>query len=72
MDFAVLCQSSVKIWAKSFDGACWDYELLDSSIRLPEQLYLVILGSRNPILFIEGDDSSIDYRILQLAFIEYT
>lgn len=73
IDFATSRQASIKIWIKSFDGTSWDYELLDNTIELPEQLYLEILGSRNPILFIEGDDSrSLDYKILQFIFTEYT
>lgn len=72
IDFAISRQDSVKIWAKSFNNSVWDYEILDINTDLPEQLYLEILGSRKPILFIEGDDSSIDYRLLQLVFDEYT
>ena len=73
IDFATSRQDSVKIWVKSFNGTHWDYELLDDNVDLPEQLYLEVLGSRKSILFIEGDDSkSIDYKILQLIFPEYT
>ena len=72
VDFAISRQDSVKIWVKSFNNKVWDYEILDAHSELPEQLYLEILGSRKPILFIEGDDSSIDYRLLQLVFDDYT
>lgn len=73
IDFAASRQDSTKIWIKGYDGVSWDYELLDNSPELPEELYLEILGSRKPILFIEGDDSrSIDYKLLQLVFNEYT
>ena len=72
IDFASSRFGARKIWAKSFDGTSWDYEILDDYQELPEQLYLEILGSRKPILFIEGDVSSIDYRILQLVFTEHT
>ena len=72
IDFAISRQNSVKIWVKSFNNKVWDYEILDAYSELPEQLYLEILGSRKPILFIEGDDSSIDYRLLQLVFDDYT
>lgn len=72
IDFAISRQDSVKIWAKSFNKNVWDYEILDINTELPEQLYLEILGSRKPIIFIEGDDSSIDYRLLQLVFDDYT
>ncbi len=72
IDFAISRQGATKIWAKSFDGALWDYEILEDENDLPEQLYLEILGSRKSVLFIEGNDSSIDYRLLQLVFADYT
>jgi len=72
IDFAFSRQDSTKIWAKGFDGTSWDYEILEDNLELPEQLYLELLGSRKPILFIEGDDSSIDYKLFQLVFSEHT
>ncbi len=72
IDFATSRQDAVRIWAKSFNGSVWDYNILDNDSDLPEQVYLEILGSRNPILFIEGDSSSIDYKLLQLVFNGYT
>lgn len=72
IDFTTSRIEATKVWAKGFDGTCWDYEILKDNLEFPEQLYLEILGSRNPILFIEGDDSSIDYRLLQLIFTDYT
>ena len=39
---------------------------------IPEQLYLEILGSRLPVIFIEGDNSSIDYEIYSQVFTDYT
>ena len=72
IDFASSRKEATKIWAKGFDGTYWDYEILNDNLELPEQLYLEILGSRKPILFIEGDDSSVDYKLLQLIFTDYT
>lgn len=72
IDFATSRQDSTKIWAKAYNGSKWDYEMQGECNELPEQIYFEILGSRKPILFIEGDDSSIDYKILQLVFDDYT
>ncbi|MGF7141566.1 DUF4435 domain-containing protein [Roseimarinus sediminis] len=64
IDFAFSRQNASKIWTKSYEGNnLWDYELLEKSMPIPEQLYLEVLGSRNDVLFIEGDNSSIDYEI---------
>ncbi|PKP45684.1 MAG: AAA family ATPase [Bacteroidetes bacterium HGW-Bacteroidetes-11] len=73
IDFAFSRHNTVKIWTKSFEeGETWDYEILNDKSPIPEQLYLEILGSRNPILFIEGDESSIDYMLYGQVYDEYT
>jgi len=72
IDFATSRQNATKIWAKSFNGSKWDYEILEENNKFPEQVYLEILGSRKPILFIEGDDSSVDYKLLQHVFDDFT
>jgi ABC-type cobalamin/Fe3+-siderophores transport system ATPase subunit len=72
IDFASSRQNATRIWAKSFNGSKWDYEILEENDKFPEQVYYEILGSRKPILFIEGDESSIDYKLLQLIFDDYT
>jgi hypothetical protein len=63
------------VWVKSYDAEqhLWDYEILNSPNELPEDVYLDLLGSRKPILFIEGTDNrSIDVRIYTLLYPEYT
>lgn len=72
MDFAFSRQSAIKIWAKSYEGNNWDYEILNEKIPIPEQLYLEVLGSRLPVIFIEGDNNSIDYEIYSQVFTGYT
>ena len=73
IDFAVSRQSAKKIWMKSYDdGEVWDYEVLDEESPLPEQLYLEVLGSRKPVLFIEGEPDSIDYKLYEQIFAEHT
>lgn len=68
-DFAFSRHNAIKIWSKSFESNnVWDYEILDGSMPIPEQLYLEVLGSRNNILFIEGDNSSIDYEIYEQVY----
>lgn len=73
IDFVITRQNSVKIWTKSYEeNDIWDYEILDESSPIPEQLYLEILGSRKPVILLEGDDSSIDYKLYEQVFTEYT
>jgi len=73
IDFAFSRQNAHKVWAKSYEGSnVWDYELLEDESPIPEQLYLEILGSRKPVLFLEGDNSSIDYELYEQVYFEYT
>ncbi len=73
IDFAFTRQNATKIWAKSYEGnSIWDYELLLEDMPIPEQLYLDVLGSRKPVIFIEGDHSSIDYQLYEQVFSENT
>ena len=62
------------VWVKEFDpeALAWDYEVMTSSRDL-DNVLLDLLGSRKPVLFIEGDDKhSIDSRLYPLIFPEYT
>ena len=63
------------VWVKAFDPErhAWDYEVTPTSQDLSDALYYEILGSRKPILFVEGDDRhSLDSRLYPLIFPEYT
>jgi hypothetical protein len=72
IDFAFTRQNAKKIWAKSFESNVWDYEILDENVPIPEQLYLDVLGSRKPIIFLEGDNSSIDYELYAQVYDDKT
>ena len=64
----------VYLWIRSYDAdhQIWDYELIENNKSLPEELYMEVLGSRKPILFIEGtDNNSIDNRLYSLVFPDY-
>lgn len=60
VDFAASLQESEKIWLKSYDGKKWEWNLVESIDGLPEELLVEILGSRKPIVFIEGENGSFD------------
>ena len=70
MGFATRHQADHKIWIKSYNGTYWDFEFLDNS-NLPEEIYLSILGNRQNVLFIEGDNGSYDYQLYSLIYPNY-
>lgn len=74
IDFAASRRDSKRIWLRSYQAEqfCWDYDLIGNNDGFPEELYMEILGSRKPILFIEGTDSnSIDSRLYPLIYPDY-
>lgn len=73
IDFAFTRHNATKIWTKSYEGNnVWDYEFLDDEMPIPEQLYLEVLGSRKPVIFLEGESSSIDYELYEQVYNSYT
>lgn len=75
LEFAASRNEGTCIWVKSFDAEkrTWEYETIKTPGELPEDVYLDLLGSRKPILFIEGTDTrSIDIKLYTLLYPEYT
>jgi hypothetical protein len=60
VDFAAAQENAQRIWLKSFDGEIWDWALIQSDQNLPDDLLLEVLGSRKPIVFVEGINGSYD------------
>ncbi|MFI8146684.1 DUF4435 domain-containing protein [Acinetobacter sp. ABJ_C5_2] len=60
VDFASAKENSKKIWLKSFDGKNWQWEEIFEDSNLPNELLIEILGSRKPIVFVEGENGSFD------------
>lgn len=60
VDFAAAKESAQKIWLKGFDGTHWEWERISQNEGVPEDLLLEILGSRKPVVFVEGISGSYD------------
>ena len=74
IDFATSRADSQRIWIRDYnaDNHTWDYKLIEGDDSLPEEVYIDILGSRRPILFIEGTNThSIDNRLYPLIFPDF-
>lgn len=75
MDFVSSRTHNVCVWIKSYDSSqrAWDYEILTSSEQVSDDLFVDLIGTRKPILFIEGDaQHSIDAKLYTLVFTDYT
>lgn len=73
-DFVNSRTQNTCVWIRSFDADmyAWDYEVLDSK-NISDDFFVDIIGSRKPVLFIEGDrEHSIDAKLYTLVFNDYT
>lgn len=62
------------VWVKAYDavGGTFTYELLPSQAALSDDIYAALMGSRKPVMFIEGDGvNSIDAKLYPLIFKDY-
>lgn len=72
VDFAVAQEGAQRVWLKSFDGTSWDWELIEDNGNLPDDLLIEVLGSRKPVVFVEGLNGSHDvslYREILAGFL---
>lgn len=76
VEFASSRIDNVCVWVRNFDAVAqaWDYDVVERmSAEFSDQLMLDLLGSRKPVLFVEGDENhSLDCRFYPLIFTEYT
>lgn len=81
LEFASSRKTATKIWMKGFNGVYWDWEEIKpnqsngkdvpESEQLPEALILEIMGSRQPILLVEGQSGKYDHIIYQALYPDY-
>jgi len=69
-------REATRIWLKDYDESGdepdWTWEVIEEQQGIPEEVLLSILGSRRPVLFVEGERGSLDYRIYKHVYPEYT
>lgn len=68
VDFASSQTNATKLWLKSFDGQCWEWEEIDKKENFPDNLLYEIMGSRRKVIFIEGDNGSHDLSLYRILF----
>lgn len=71
IDFATSRTLAKKIWLKDYDGQHWDWEEIPPNEDIPETLLLQTLGSRKPILFVEGEETSFE-KLYNLLYPDFT
>jgi hypothetical protein len=72
LDFAASRKGAKKIWLREYENEQWEWKLIPETEAFSEPLFLEILGSRKPILFVEGDKGSLDYFIYGKLYPEWS
>jgi Protein of unknown function (DUF4435)/AAA domain, putative AbiEii toxin, Type IV TA system len=72
LEFSSSRTGTVKICLKEFDGNTFYWFPINESEEIPEDVYLEIIGGRNPVLFIEGTSNSYDKHLYGILYPEYT
>lgn len=74
IDFAISRNDATLIWNQEFiPPSRWKFEIIENDFNLPDKLLMELLGSRNDIIFCEGNDkTSYDYKLYTILFPEYT
>lgn len=67
LNFAMSRIDSKILWIKQYDGTDWVYDTIESTefSELPEELLYEIIGTRQKIVFVEGEKDSYDYPLYQ-------
>ncbi|MDO5394741.1 MAG: DUF4435 domain-containing protein [Bacteroidales bacterium] len=73
VEFAASRAGATVIWVRACDisaptGPVWDYNVLPPQDAIDDKMYMTILGERRSVLFIEGDQRSIDARLYPMIF----
>lgn len=68
LDFAATRIAAKKIWVKQYDGTNWEWDEIPADTNLPEPLLYQLLGSRRPVLFVEGEATSHDAEIYSALY----
>lgn len=71
VEFSVAQEGAQRIWLKSFDGESWDWELIENKGDLPDDLLIEVLGSRRPVVFVEGVNGSHDVSLYREILTEF-
>lgn len=72
LDFASSRKGADRLWLKEYKHPNWDFELLPRDTGFSDLVLMELLGSRHPVIFVEGEKGKIDYVIYQNAFPDHT
>ncbi|MGY8605196.1 DUF4435 domain-containing protein [Gluconobacter cerinus] len=75
VEFASSRHAATKYALRSYQktpNEAWDIELVPENAEIPDDVVATIIGSRRPVLFVEGDGGSLDASLYRRAYNEFT
>jgi ABC-type cobalamin/Fe3+-siderophores transport system ATPase subunit len=74
VEFAASRHAAAKFVIRSYqkDPELWDIEHVPEDTNIPDDLIALIVGSRLPVLFVEGDGGSLDIALYRRVFENFT
>ncbi|HYG24684.1 MAG TPA: AAA family ATPase [Verrucomicrobiae bacterium] len=72
LGFAASRKDATKVWLREYTNDKWDWEEVPETDAFPESMLLEVMGSRRPVLFVEGERDNLDYFIYGKVFPQYT
>jgi hypothetical protein len=72
LTFASDRSGAIKVCMSSYTNGEFYWFAVAPQEDIPEDVYLEVLGSRKPVLFIEGTSGSHDFKLYQLAYPQFT
>jgi hypothetical protein len=67
-DFASSRINAMKICIESYDGERFSWYLVPELNDIPEKILLEVVGCRKPVIFVEGEEGSLDTEIYRLIY----
>ncbi|MFG5120661.1 AAA family ATPase [Methylorubrum sp. POS3] len=71
LDFVLARPAAAKFVVRAYNPPNWDIELLPENTGLPERVASELVGTRQPVLFVEGDRGSLDTTIYRHVFSDF-
>lgn len=72
LDFAASRTGGTAVWVSDYEGgANWQWDFVPLQTPFPQALLLEILGSRRPVLLVEGKRGGLDEKIYSVLYSEY-
>jgi len=68
VEFAAARPAATKLWLQQFTGSGWIWDRIKDDYGLPPALVTELLGSRRPVLFVEGEHDSLDTLIYSASY----